>query len=87
MFNIGSIGGGLGANGFSNMVAQSDMDTSTVIKTFERLVAAGFNFEDALEQAFINSNVSESDLTDFDKERIRKRVKQVSAGRYNYDWR
>ena len=72
-------------NGAQVMIMQSQESADNVIKSFEQYLSAGFGAEAALTQAYIVNNVSENDLTDFDKERIKRKVEDVTN--FGWDWR
>ena len=72
-------------NGFNMMIMQSQESTDNVIKSFEQYLNAGFGIEAALTQAYMENNVSENDLTDFDKERIKRKIE--NATNFGWSWR
>lgn len=73
-------------NGAQVMIMQSQESADNVIKSFEEYLSAGFGIETALTQAYMENNVSENDLTDFDKERIKRKVEEASAGCFSGWW-
>ena len=72
-------------NGAQAMIMQSQESTDNVIKSFEQYLSAGFGIEAALTQAYMENNVSENDLTDFDKERIKRKIE--NATNFGWSWR
>lgn len=72
-------------NGMQAMIMQSQESTDNVIKSFEQYLSAGFGIEAALTQAYMENNVSENDLTDFDKERIKRKIE--NATNFGWSWR
>lgn len=72
-------------NGMQTMIMQSQQNANNVIKSFEQYLSAGFGIEVALTQAYMANNVSENDLTEFDKERIKRKVE--SATNFGWSWR
>lgn len=76
MMQIGVVG--MGRNGFMNYVMQSQETTDKLIEDFEKAFAAGHNPSDELiKQIFANRGVKESDLSDFDKKRLKRKVEEV----------
>lgn len=78
---------GMGNNGFMNYVMQSQRNTDILIKDFEQLIAAGYNPNTVIDQAFSNRGIKQSDLTDTDKKRLQRKVEELyqsyhSQGRY-----
>ena len=65
---------GMGHNGFMNQIMQSQQDTDMLIKDFEEAIAAGYNPNDIRDEIFAKRNVSESDLTYNDKQRLIRKV-------------
>ena len=79
MFNIGAIGNGNpGMNCVSMMIMQSQQDTDKVIRELEAAVEAGYNPNIAFSQVLDRCGVQEKSLTDFDKQRLRRKVEQIS---------
>jgi hypothetical protein len=74
-------------NGMQAMIMQSQESADNVIKSFEQYLSAGFGTEAALTQAYMANNVSENDLTDFDKERIKRKVEDAAATNFGWGWR
>lgn len=72
-------------NGAQAMIMQSQESADNVIKSFEQYLSAGFGIEAALTQAYMENNVSENDLTDFDKERIKRKIE--NATNFGWSWR
>ena len=72
-------------DGMQTMIMQSQESTDNVIKSFEQYLSAGFGIEAALTQAYMENNVSENDLTDFDKERIKRKIENVTN--FGWSWR
>ena len=72
-------------NGAQAMIMQSQESTDNVIESFEQYLNAGFGIEAALTQAYMENNVSENDLTDFDKERIERKIE--NATNFGWSWR
>lgn len=72
-------------NGAQAMIMQSQESTDNVIESFEQYLKAGFGIEAALTQAYMENNVSENDLTDFDKERIKRKIE--NATNFGWSWR
>lgn len=72
-------------NGMQAMIMQSQEDVDNVIESFEQYLNAGFGIEAALTQAYMENNVSENDLTDFDKERIKRKIE--NATNFGWSWR
>ena len=72
-------------NGAQAMIMQSQESTDNVIESFEQYLNAGFGIEAALTQAYMENNVSENDLTDFDKERIKRKIE--NATNFGWSWR
>lgn len=72
-------------NGAQAMIMQSQESTDNVIKSFEQYLNAGFGIEAALTQAYMENHVSENDLTDFDKERIKRKIE--NATNFGWNWR
>lgn len=86
MFNMGISSTGIN-NGFVNMVLQSQTNADKVINQFEKYINLGYCASAAINSAFQDTNLSEKDLTDFDKERIKRKVESV-GGNYNQEnWR
>ena len=75
MMQVGLVG--MGKNGFMNQIMQSDQDTNKIIKTCERLIAAGYNPNIVIEQACQSCGVSMNSLTDMDKQRLVKKVEEI----------
>lgn len=74
-------------NGMQTMIMQSQQNADNVIKSFEQYLSAGFGIEVALTQAYMANNVSENDLTEFDKERIKRKVEEAAATNFGWSWR
>lgn len=74
-------------NGFQTMVKQSEVDADKVIASFQENIYQGYPQSLALEKAFKTTGVLEANLTDFDKERIKRKVEAVTTGYYNKNWR
>lgn len=75
MMQVGIVG--MGKNGFMNQIMQSEHDTNKIIKTCEELIAAGYNPNIVIEQACRKNNISMNGLTDSDKQRLVKKVKEI----------
>lgn len=76
MMRVGIVG--MGRNGFMNHVMQSQETTDKLINDFEKAIAAGLDPTDALRaDIFAKRRVKEHDLTDFDKERLNKKVEEI----------
>lgn len=91
MFHIGIVSHGScynpnNLNGMQAMAMQSQVDTDAVIASFEEYINAGFPAAIALAQAFTVNKVSESNLTDFDKERINRKVEALYKNKNNNSW-
>ena len=80
MFNVGiDITNNSGKlNGFNAMIMQSQQDTDKVIRELEVAIEAGYNLNVAFSQALDKCGVQEKNLTDFDKQRLRRKVEQIS---------
>ena len=87
MMSIGIIGSGRGYNGIANMVAQSEVNTDTILRAYNQYVNAGYCSTIALTQAFEDTGISENSLTDFDKERIKRRIEATGGYYNNFNWR
>ena len=74
-------------NGIQAMIMQSQENADNIIESFEQYLSAGFGTEAALTQAYIDNDISENDLTDFDKERIKRKVENAAATNFRWDWR
>ena len=61
-------------NGADGYIMQSQEYTDQLISEFERLVAAGYNPNTVVEDVFDSVGVTESDLTEFDKQRLMRKV-------------
>ena len=78
MFNMGI--SGLGRNGFMNMVAQSQVDADAVINKFEEYIKLGYCSSVALASTYEDLGITEANLTEFDKNRIKRKVEENMAG-------
>ena len=81
MLNIGIVGGPGMLNGFNAMIMQSQQDTDKVIRELEVAVEAGYNPNIAFSQVLERCGVRErdlTDLTDFDRQRLKRKVEQIS---------
>lgn len=78
MLNIGIVGGPGMLNGFNAMIMQSQQDTDKVIRELEVAVEAGYNPNIAFSQVLERCEVRERDLTDFDRQRLKRKVEQIS---------
>lgn len=78
MLNIGIVGGPGMLNGFNAMIMQSQQDTDKVIRELEVAVEAGYNPNIAFSQVLERCGVRERDLTDFDRQRLKRKVEQIS---------
>ena len=86
MFNVGITG--MGQNGFMNMIMQSDEDTQRVITEFDKRISElghavppALVFKDVLDDL----GIREKDLTHADRERIKRKIEEVSKGGLNYE--
>lgn len=69
-------------------IMQSSSDVDKVIPMFEAAVAAGLHPEDVEQDIYRQAGVNPADFTEFDKERILKRVNEIySAQNSFYDQR
>ena len=78
MFQIGISGGPGPFNGFNAMIMQSQQDADKVIEQIEVAAGMGVNPNITFIQALDNCRVRESDLTNFDKQRIKRKIEQIS---------
>lgn len=74
-------------NGMQSMIMQSQESADNVIKSFEQYLNARFDANTALTQAYMVNNVSDNDLTDFDKERIKRKVEETTDINFGWNWR
>ena len=72
-------------NGFQTMVMQADLDADRLIACFEAAIAAGLNptLESVQLQVFNATNVDPTDLDDFNRRRVEKRVQEIWESRNN----
>jgi hypothetical protein len=63
------------------------MDTDKIIRTFEQALQAGLNPNDAMITAMQQNNVREADLTDFDIDRLNRRIEAAYGANNNTDRR
>lgn len=77
MFHVG-IGNTGSVNGFSVMIMQSQQDTDRVIKELENAARAGYNPHMVFSQVLDECRVREKDLTDFDKQRLKRKIDEIS---------
>ncbi len=87
MMSIGIIGSGRGVNGVANMVAQSEVNTDAILRIYNQYINAGYCSAIALAQAYEDTGISEDSLTDFDKERIKRRIEATGGYYNNFNWR
>lgn len=80
MFRVGIIGGPgpFNFNGFNAMIMQSQQDADRIIEQIEIVDNMGANPNITFIQALDKCGVRESDLTDFDKQRIKRKIEQIS---------
>ena len=78
---IGAIGHGM--NPFSNMLRQQSEDIDNVIKDLEKAVAAGHNPNMFLEDVLRKNGVRSQDLSEFDKDRIKRKVESAMRAKRN----
>lgn len=79
MWQVGSVVPG--QNGWANMMAQSSEDTDKLIKMFELAIENGYNPNDVRDEIFSKLRISESQLTEFDKRRLKQRVEAAYKSR------
>jgi hypothetical protein len=75
MLKVGISGG---PSPFSMMIMQSQQDADLVIKELEAAVQAGYNPNMVFSQVLDRCNIKEKNLTDFDRQRIKRKVEQLS---------
>ena len=78
---VGAIGHGM--NPFSNMVRQQAEDVDNVIKDLEKAVAAGHNPNIFFEDVLRKNGVRSQDLSESDKDRIKRRVESAMRAKRN----
>ena len=61
-------------NGIDGYVMQSQESTDKLIEDFEQLIALGYNPNTVYEDVLQKNNIRESDLTDWDKARLKRTV-------------
>lgn len=81
MMTVGAIGHGM--NPFSNMIRQQAEDVDNVIKDLEKAVAAGHNPNMFFEDILRKNGVRSQDLSEFDKDRIKRRVESAMRAKRN----
>lgn len=64
-------------NGLEAMAMQSAEDADKVIEDFAEIIKVELSPYAALDQAFERNNVTENDFTDFDLERIKRKVNAI----------
>lgn len=70
-------------NGIEAMIMDSDEKADKIVKDFEEIMKNELSPYAALDQAFARNNVTEDDFTDFDLERINRKVNAIyKNGRY-----
>ena len=84
MFNVRNINFAHGAmtshgkiNGAQVMVMESQQKTDKLIEMFEAAIRAGYNPDVVYYKIFDHAGYKESDLTDFDKERLRIKIRKL----------
>lgn len=68
-------------NGIEVMIMDFDEKADKVVKDFEEIMKNELSPYVALDQAFTRNNVTEDDFTDFDLERINKKVNAIYKNR------
>lgn len=74
---------GHGMNPFSNMLRQQSEDIDNVIKDLEKAVAAGHNPNIFFEDVLRKNGVRSQDLSEFDKDRIKRKVESAMRAKRN----
>ena len=74
---------GLGKNGFTNMLMQSEQDIKAVIKTCEQLMEAGVASDIVINYACGFCNVSFDSFMRSEKEKIRRKVEEIYQAKNN----
>lgn len=94
MFNIGQINFANGVygnngkiNGMEVMIMESAETADKVINDFEEILKVELSPYAALDAAFEKNHVTENDFTDFDLERINKKVNAIYKDSMNRDGR
>ena len=68
------------------MVMQSETDANTIIRNFDDFISQGHTPEEAERLAYIMIMLSEN-LTDYDYDRIIRRIEEVKQASLNFDRR
>ena len=68
------------------MVMQSETDANTIIRNFDDFISQGHTSEEAERLAYIMIMLSEN-LTDYDYDRIIRRIEEVKQASLNFDRR
>lgn len=68
------------------MVMQSETDANTIIRNFDDFISQGYAPEEAERLAYIMIMLSEN-LTDYDYDRIIRRIEEVKQASSNFDRR
>lgn len=82
-FSNGAYSGGK-INGFQVMAMQSQEYTDKLIAQFEKAIAAGYNPNTVSDDVFNKVGCRESDLTEFDKNRLKKKVEALWKAHHSY---
>ena len=75
----------LGKNGFTNMLMQNEQDAKAVIKTCEQLMEAGVTSDVVINCACGFCNISFDSFMRSEKEKIRRKVKEIYQAKNNSD--
>ena len=74
-------------NGFSTYVMNSSQDADEVILDFEQAMTLGLTTEEALKYALNLNDTSLEELTEYDKNRVLRKVEEISRCRLDCDGR
>lgn len=66
-------------NGIDGYIMQSQESTDKLIEDFKQLIALGYNPNSIYEDVLRKNNIQESDLTDWDKARLKRTVEAAYA--------
>ena len=70
-------------NGFQAMIMESDAAADRIIRDFEEILKNEVDPYVAIDQAFEKNNLTQDDFTDFDLDKINKKVNAIYRSKMN----